>query len=96
MNSQIIEFRLQAVTPGNYRFAVGTAGSATLVLQTMEAVQAARTWLEAEVPVDEYLADQLLLPLALADGGSFRTTKPSLHATTNAHSPTISAGFNPI
>src|SRR5438094_763998 len=51
MNSQIIEFRLQAVTPGNYRFAVGTAGSATLVLQTMEAVQAARTWLEAEVPV---------------------------------------------
>jgi len=49
-----------------------------------EAVDAARLWLNANVPVDEYLADQLLLPMALAGGGSFRTTKPSLHATTNA------------
>jgi RNA 3'-terminal phosphate cyclase (ATP) len=49
-----------------------------------EAVDAARVWLNANVPVDEYLADQLLLPMALAGGGSFRTTKPSLHATTNA------------
>jgi RNA 3'-terminal phosphate cyclase (ATP) len=48
------------------------------------AVQAARFWLEANVRVDEHLADQLLLPLALAGGGSFRTTKPSLHTTTNA------------
>ena len=48
------------------------------------AVQAAKAWLEAEVPVDEHLADQLLLPLALAGSGSFRTTRPSLHATTNA------------
>jgi len=48
-----------------------------------EAVDAARFWLNANVPVDEYLADQLLLPMALAGGGSFRTTKPSLHATTN-------------
>ena len=43
-----------------------------------------QTWLEAGVPVDEHLADQLLLPAALAGGGVFRTTKPSLHATTNA------------
>jgi RNA 3'-terminal phosphate cyclase (ATP) len=49
-----------------------------------EAVDAAKAWLQADVPVDEYLADQLLLPLALAGSGSFRTTKPSLHATTNA------------
>jgi RNA 3'-terminal phosphate cyclase (ATP) len=49
-----------------------------------EAVEQASEWLEAQVPVDEYLADQLLLPMALAGGGSFRTTKPSLHATTNA------------
>ena len=41
-------------------------------------------WLEANVPVDEHLADQFLLPLALAGGGSFRTTRPSLHTTTNA------------
>src|SRR2546422_6600320 len=35
MNSQMLEFRPAEVTPGNYRFAVGTAGSATLVLQTV-------------------------------------------------------------
>jgi RNA 3'-terminal phosphate cyclase (ATP) len=31
-----------------------------------------------------YLADQLLLPMALAGGGSFTTVKPSLHARTGA------------
>jgi RNA 3'-terminal phosphate cyclase (ATP) len=49
-----------------------------------QAVSAARAWIEADVPVEEHLADQLLLPAALAGGGSFRTTQPSLHATTNA------------
>ena len=48
------------------------------------AVEAAKVWLEANVPVDEHLADQLLLPMALAGRGSFRITKPSLHTTTNA------------
>ena len=49
-----------------------------------EAVEAAKAWLQADVPVDEYLADQLLLPIALAGSGSFRTTKPSPHTITNA------------
>ena len=49
-----------------------------------EAADAASAWLSADVPVDEHLADQLLLPMALAGGGSFRTVKPSLHSTTNA------------
>jgi RNA 3'-terminal phosphate cyclase (ATP) len=49
-----------------------------------EAVEAAKLWLAADVPVDEYLADQLLLPMILGGRGFFRTTKPSLHATTNA------------
>jgi RNA 3'-terminal phosphate cyclase (ATP) len=48
------------------------------------AVAAAKVWLEANVPVDEHLADQLLIPMVLAGGGSFRTTKLSLHTTTNA------------
>ncbi len=48
------------------------------------AVEAAKAWLDANVPVDEHLADQLLLPMALAGKGSFQTTKPSLHTTTNA------------
>src|SRR6201987_340235 len=35
LGSQDLEFNPGPVTPGNYRFAVGTAGSATLVLQTV-------------------------------------------------------------
>lgn len=42
-----------------------------------------RDYLEAEAPVGEYLADQLLIPLALAGGGSFVTTPLSSHSTTN-------------
>jgi RNA 3'-terminal phosphate cyclase (ATP) len=48
------------------------------------AIQSLQTWLGANAPVDEHLADQLLIPMVLAGGGSFRTTKPSLHTTTNA------------
>jgi len=48
------------------------------------ASDAARAWLAAEVAVDEHLADQLLLPMALAGEGSFSTTAPSDHTRTNA------------
>ncbi|MHC4610078.1 MAG: RNA 3'-terminal phosphate cyclase, partial [Planctomycetota bacterium] len=47
------------------------------------AVQQARRYLEADVPVDEHLADQLLVPMALAGGGVFRTLELSPHARTN-------------
>ena len=48
-------------------------------------VVTAKSWLAADVPVDEHLADQLLLPMALAGAGTFRTVKPSLHSITNAN-----------
>ena len=48
------------------------------------ACAAAKQFLAANVPVGEHLADQLLLPMALAGGGSFRTVEPSLHTKTNA------------
>jgi len=48
-----------------------------------QAVQEARRYLAANVPVGECLADQLLLPLALAGGGSFVTLAPSRHTKTN-------------
>jgi len=48
-----------------------------------EAVREARTYLAADVPIGKHLADQLLLPMALAGGGSFRTTAPTEHFTTN-------------
>jgi RNA 3'-terminal phosphate cyclase (ATP) len=43
----------------------------------------ARAYLETGAPVGEHLADQLLIPLALAGGGSYTTGQPSLHTTTN-------------
>jgi RNA 3'-terminal phosphate cyclase (ATP) len=48
-----------------------------------QAVQEAQHYLAADVPVGPHLADQLLLPLALAGGGSFRTMPLTRHATTN-------------
>jgi RNA 3'-terminal phosphate cyclase (ATP) len=49
-----------------------------------DALDELEDFLEAGVPVGECLADQLLLPLALAGGGRLRTLGPlSLHATTN-------------
>jgi len=48
------------------------------------ATEAMERYLAADVPVGEHLADQLLIPLALAGSGSFRTVAPSLHTRTNA------------
>src|SRR5262249_13743089 len=46
-------------------------------------VDEVRRYLVSNAPVGPYLADQLLLPLALAGGGAFRTHGLSRHATTN-------------
>jgi len=48
-----------------------------------KAVQQARRYIASEAAVAEYLADQLLIPIAMADGGSFTTLPLSRHATTN-------------
>jgi RNA 3'-terminal phosphate cyclase (ATP) len=47
------------------------------------AVAEARRYLAADVPVGPYLADQLLLPVALAGSGAYRTLPPTRHTTTN-------------
>jgi RNA 3'-terminal phosphate cyclase (ATP) len=49
----------------------------------MQVVSNVKQWLECRVPVEEHLADQLLLPIALSAGGRFRTTRPSLHTRTH-------------
>lgn len=48
-----------------------------------KAVSAAREYLAAGAPVGEHLADQLLIPLALAGRGEFVATKISPHTRTN-------------
>lgn len=46
-------------------------------------VREVREYLDAGVPVGRHLADQLLIPMALAGGGRFRTLPPSEHTRTN-------------
>jgi len=48
-----------------------------------QAATEARDYIRAGVPVGMHLADQLVLPLALAGGGSFVTMPPTGHLETN-------------
>jgi RNA 3'-terminal phosphate cyclase (ATP) len=45
--------------------------------------QEARSYLASGVPIGKHLADQLLVPMALAGAGTFRTGALSRHTTTN-------------
>lgn len=47
------------------------------------AIDPMRLWLEGTAPVGEHLADQLVIPFALARAGRFRTTTASNHLRTN-------------
>jgi len=61
---------------------VGQVGvSAELVAK--RAAGHVKKYIDAQAAVEEHLADQLLLLIALAGSGSFTTTALSLHATTN-------------
>lgn len=49
-----------------------------------DAIAPAETFIASGAAVEEHLADQLLLPLAIARGGGFTTTAPSHHTQTQA------------
>ncbi len=48
-----------------------------------QVIREAKGYLKAEGAVGPHLADQLLIPLAMAGKGSFTTTKPTEHTRTN-------------
>lgn len=48
-----------------------------------KAIKQMNYYLHTDACVAEHLADQLLLPMVLAEGGEFRTFEPSLHTRTN-------------
>jgi RNA 3'-terminal phosphate cyclase (ATP) len=58
-----------------------------------DAADQAQQYLASNSAVDEHLADQLLLPMALCGGGSFTTTHISQHAETNMD---VIARFLPV
>ena len=84
-----------AIGPGNCVSVIITAEAITEVFTALgkrglpaeqvasQVVYEANEYLASEIPVGHYLADQLLLPLALAGSGRFITGTPSLHTTTN-------------
>lgn len=49
----------------------------------LSAISDIKHYLKTGAAVEEYLADQLLLPMALAQGGKFTMVKPSMHFQTN-------------
>jgi len=49
----------------------------------MDAVAECRRYLASDAPVGEHLADQIILPLALAGSGAFRATAVTRHTTTH-------------
>lgn len=61
---------------------VGERGKSAEIVAA-EAVREAQRYLEADAPVGEHLADQLIIPMALAGGGAFRTGALTLHTRTN-------------
>ncbi|HVF48891.1 MAG TPA: RNA 3'-terminal phosphate cyclase [Pyrinomonadaceae bacterium] len=62
--------------------AIGERGVRAEIIAERVAKEA-RRYLSIDAPIGEHLADQLLLPLALARGGSYTTGPLSLHTTTN-------------
>ncbi len=78
-NAVLLEYESENVT--EIFTAFGEVGvSAESVVD--KAVHELRSYLKTDVPVGEHLADQLLLPLALAGSGSYRTLPLSRHART--------------
>ncbi|MBN8526405.1 MAG: RNA 3'-terminal phosphate cyclase [Planctomycetes bacterium] len=59
-----------------------------------DCVRQVQRHLQGDAPVCQHLADQLLLPLAIGAGGSFRTVAPSEHTRTNA--AIIAAFLGPV
>jgi RNA 3'-terminal phosphate cyclase (ATP) len=74
-------------------FAGFGAKSVTAEAVAQEAIEQAQAYLGSSAAVDEHLADQLMLPLALAGRGSFTASMVSSHALTNAE---VIARFLPV
>lgn len=92
----VVEQVSTSIGPGNVVFIVMEGDPVTEVVTgfgmknvtaeqvAAEACDEAERYLRANVPVGAHLADQLLVPMALAGGGVFRTVTATPHTLTNA------------
>jgi RNA 3'-terminal phosphate cyclase (ATP) len=76
---------LEVEREGGVRELITSLGEKHLRAETVaqRACDDLAAYLAADAPVGEHLADQLVLPLAVAGGGRFRAAPLSSHATTN-------------
>ena len=72
--------------------AIGEKGVAAHVIAA-RAVDEARGYIVSQAAVGEHLADQLMMPMALAGGGNFTVSTVSNHSRTNAE---VIAKFLPV
>lgn len=103
--SHVIESTRESAGPGNVAMVeIGTAdvteiftsfGKLGIAAERVADIAAreARQFLVSTAATGEHLADQLLLPLAMAGRGSLTTTNLNLHATTNMK---VIAQFKPV
>lgn len=96
--SEVLEQRLiNSVGPGNIVSLRVNSEHVTEVVEVVgekgmsaervatKAIVSITKYLNMDVPVGEYLADQLLLPMVLGKGGEFKTGTPSMHLLSNAN-----------
>jgi RNA 3'-terminal phosphate cyclase (ATP) len=81
-NAVIVEIESEHITEVFTGFGRRGVRAEQVATETADAVL---RYLDANVPVGRHLADQLLIPMALAGGGRFRTLSPTQHTTTNIH-----------
>ena len=73
------------VSDGSINEVIDVVGAKQLSAERVagRAIASMKRYLNSGAAVGEYLCDQLLLPLALGNGGRFTTVEPSLHTKTN-------------
>lgn len=79
-NAVILEVKYENVT--EVCTSIGSIGKPAEAV-AMQAVEECRAYQTQEAPVGEHLTDQLMLPMALAGAGSFRSTGLSGHSRTH-------------
>ena len=78
----VVTVEIEAEHASEVFIGIGERGLSAEKVATRVA-DAARAWMDADVPVGPHLADQLLLPLALVGAGAFVTVPLTSHSTTN-------------
>lgn len=94
-SERLTHHSVRSVGPGNVVSLIHSTKRSTMLFEAFgqrglsatavadQAIEQLLAFKQSDACVCEHLADQLILPLALGQGGEFTTTRPSLHLLTN-------------